>query len=240
MNSLSQSPVPRYIQLATLFKRRIDSGQWKVGEQIPTVDELVEQCGVARATIRQALGVLESERIIERFRAKGTFVRRQAREDIWCNIESSFAGQLRTRADAEIKVLTSMAGQTPPVAPHAGGELVPSYRYFRRMHSFHGQPYMIGDVYLDERLMPLIPEDWMHHQTSLKMVNDFHPVPIVDSHQTMTIGAADIETAELLQVPLNAPIALVERTAQDRDGFLIMVAYAIYRGDVVRMDIKLR
>ena len=45
--------------------------------QIPTVDELAEECGVARLTIRQALDQLESDGIIQRFRAKGTFVRKR-------------------------------------------------------------------------------------------------------------------------------------------------------------------
>jgi GntR family transcriptional regulator len=35
---LSRSAVSRYIQLATLFRRRIEQGVWKIGTQIPTVD----------------------------------------------------------------------------------------------------------------------------------------------------------------------------------------------------------
>ena len=36
----SRTAVARYIQLASLFRRRIESGQWVPGQQIPTVDEL--------------------------------------------------------------------------------------------------------------------------------------------------------------------------------------------------------
>ncbi|MFX6226298.1 GntR family transcriptional regulator, partial [Acinetobacter baumannii] len=49
----SRSAVSRSLQLATLFRRRIESGQWPLGSQIPTVDDLASECGVARATIRQ-------------------------------------------------------------------------------------------------------------------------------------------------------------------------------------------
>ena len=58
---LSRSAVARYIQLATLFRSRIMSGQWAAGGQIPTIEQLMAECGVARATIRQALGLLEDE-----------------------------------------------------------------------------------------------------------------------------------------------------------------------------------
>lgn len=45
---LSQSAVSRYLQLATLFRRRVETGEWAVGTRIPTVDELADECGVAR------------------------------------------------------------------------------------------------------------------------------------------------------------------------------------------------
>jgi predicted transcriptional regulator len=72
-----RSAVSRYIQLTTLFRRRIESGQWPVDQQIPTVEALALECGVARATIRQALGVLEDEKLIERYR-QGHVRHRQA------------------------------------------------------------------------------------------------------------------------------------------------------------------
>ena len=59
---------------------------WAVGQQIPTVEELAAECGVARATIRQALDLLEGEGLIERYRAKGTFVRERAHEQLWCEV----------------------------------------------------------------------------------------------------------------------------------------------------------
>ncbi|MEG0043563.1 MAG: UTRA domain-containing protein, partial [Massilia sp.] len=46
--------------------------------------------------------------------------------------------------------------------------------------------------------------------------------------------------AELLQLPLNAPVAHVARTAVDANGCLVFIGQGIYRGDVVRLDIKLK
>src|ERR1700730_6416574 len=72
---LSRSRVARYLQLATLFRNKIASRQWPVGGRIPNVDALALEFAVARGTIREALGVLEQEGLLDRFRAKGTFVR---------------------------------------------------------------------------------------------------------------------------------------------------------------------
>jgi GntR family transcriptional regulator len=54
------------------------------------------------------------------------------------------------------------------------------------------------------------------------------------------IGTADMETAERLKLPLNAPIACVHRSVADHSGCLVFTGEGIYRGDVVRIDMKLR
>src|SRR6516164_10479463 len=107
---LNRSAVARYIQLAMLFRARIEQGLWKVGQQIPTVDQLALECGVARATIRQALDQLERDGLIERFRAKGTFVRAGAGERLWCEVETDWSGLLRSREDAQIEILSDTPG----------------------------------------------------------------------------------------------------------------------------------
>jgi GntR family transcriptional regulator len=240
MSTLSQSPVPRYLQLATLFRRRIETGQWKVGQQIPTVDMLAAEVGVARATLRQALGVLESEQLIERFRAKGTFVRQQPKDLLWCAMETNFAGLLRARDGARIEVLSDSKGQIPGNVPHAIGALAPSYRHLRRRHSRDGQHFLLAEVFIDERLVPKIPKSSFTTKTALKLVADVPGLTITDAQQTLTIGSADLESAKYLKVPLNSPVAFVQRTAVDRDGYIVLIADGIYRGDLVRLDIKLR
>ena len=97
---LNQSAVSRYLQLATLFRRRIETGEWAVGAKIPTVDELAEEFGVARLTIRQALDQLEDDGIIQRFRAKGTFVRKRRPQDLWCEVHTDWSGMLLARTKA--------------------------------------------------------------------------------------------------------------------------------------------
>jgi GntR family transcriptional regulator len=239
---LSRSAVSRYIQLATLFRRRIEQGVWKIGTQIPTVDELAAECGVARATIRQALDLLEAEGLIERYRAKGTFVRNQPTANrLWCEVETDWSGLLRSREGAEIETL----GDTPgipgaTVPPAAIGEVAPRYRHIRRRHWRDGQPFLLADVYLDERLSPKVTAEDLRTKTALKLVAGIPGVRIIDARQTLTIGTADVETAAALQVPLNAPVAHVHRAAVDQRGVLVLVADGIYRGDIVRIDIKLR
>ncbi len=65
-------------------------------------------------------------------------------------------------------------------------------------------------------------------------------VQIRDARQTITIGGADIEAATALELPLNAAVAHVQRIAVDQRGVVIAVSNGTYRGDIVRIDVKLK
>jgi GntR family transcriptional regulator len=235
-----RSAVARYIQLSTLFRRRIQSRQWRVGSQIPTVDELAAECGVARATIRQALGELEAEGLIERHRAKGTFVRKSPQEELWCAVATDWDGLLRAQQDAEIEILKQKKKVRLPAVEYPLGEMAPFYRQVRRRHWRHGRPFLLTDVHIDETSMKQIGQRELKTKTALRLIHDIPDIDIADVRQVMTIGMADAETAAALQIPLNAPIAFVYRRAMDANGLLVLAAEGIYRGDVVKFEIKLR
>jgi GntR family transcriptional regulator len=237
---LSRSAVARYIQLASLFRRRIESGQWAIDQQIPTVDELAAEYGVARATIRQALDALENERLIERYRAKGTFVRQRPQAQLWCEVATDWSGLLIARENAKIELLADQRGMQPLHVPHPIGDLAPSYRRLRRRHSRDGSPFLLAVNHIDERLSGRLSKKDLQSKTALRLVADIPGLKIKDARQTLTIGTADVETSARLDVPLNAPIAIVHRSVVDQAGCLVFIGEGLYRGDMVRIDMKLK
>lgn len=236
---LARSAIPRYLQLAGLFRRRIETGTWPLNEQIPTVEELASECGVARATIRQALGLLESEGLISRFRAKGTFVNKRPQDLFWLEVQTDWNGLLSRREGVRIEVLSDHHRESPPIVPHPIGKLTEGYRHLRRRHWRDDSPFLLTDVFIDEDIAAGINEQAFSELTALRLVSQAPGVKIQDAQQTLTIGAADIEISELMKLPINAPIAQVYRTAVDTKGRILMISMGIYRGDIVRVDMKL-
>jgi GntR family transcriptional regulator len=234
-----RSAVSRYIQLTTLFRRRIESGQWPVDQQIPTVEALALECGVARATIRQALGVLEDEKLIERFRAKGTFVIGKPRSELWAEVATDWSGLLTATPGATIELISDEAGAIPSHVEHAIGDVALSYRHLRRRHWRRNAPFLVADTFIDEKLSARIPQKDIETKSAIRLMHELPGLEIVDVRQTMTIGLADMETAQLLKVSINSPVGFVRRTAVDKDGCLVYIGDGIYRGDVVRVDFKL-
>jgi DNA-binding LacI/PurR family transcriptional regulator len=64
-----------YAQLVSVFRTRILNGNLLPGAQIPTEIELARENNISRGTVRQAMGILVSEGLLERVPGRGTFVR---------------------------------------------------------------------------------------------------------------------------------------------------------------------
>ena len=238
--ALKKSAVARYLQLASLFRARIESGEWEVDSRIPTVEELARDCGVATMTIRQALDILEAEGLIERFRAKGTFVREQPRRDLWCEVQTDWSGMLIARENATIELLDDQRNVPLPRNTEIVGTPAPAYRHLGRRHSRDGSAFLLADVFIDERLTRNIPDKAYTTVTAMRLVADLPGQKITDARQIVTIGAADLETATHLNIALGDPVAKVQRVAVNQDGHLILVANGIYRGDMMKIEVKLR
>src|SRR4051812_48783021 len=71
---LQSGPVTLYAQLASILRDRVISGLWKGGEEIPTLEQLVEEFSVARVTVRQAVQILSEEGLLSSQRGRRTFV----------------------------------------------------------------------------------------------------------------------------------------------------------------------
>lgn len=61
-------------QVIEALRTQITSGGWPVGERIPTEPELVEQLGVARNTVREAVRALAHNGLLDIRQGSGTYV----------------------------------------------------------------------------------------------------------------------------------------------------------------------
>ncbi|MFL6051896.1 MAG: FadR/GntR family transcriptional regulator [Actinoallomurus sp.] len=75
---MNLGPVVRRAALSDLviarLRQRITSGTWPVGSRIPTEPELVEQLGVARNTVREAVRALAHNGMLDIRQGSGTYV----------------------------------------------------------------------------------------------------------------------------------------------------------------------
>ena len=62
VGSLDRSgSTPLYIQLANVLREKIERGEWKPDQKIPSENELRDRFAVARTTVRNAMALLVRE-----------------------------------------------------------------------------------------------------------------------------------------------------------------------------------
>jgi DNA-binding GntR family transcriptional regulator len=64
-----------YVRVAGQIRQRIDDGELRPGDQVPSVHQLSETYGVSRSTARRALDLLKEWGLTEALPGLGTFVK---------------------------------------------------------------------------------------------------------------------------------------------------------------------
>lgn len=77
------SRIPLYVQLADAIREQIKTGEIKIGDMLPSENEMIKRYSVARLTVREALGVLVNEGLLEKRHGKGTFCRAVLNQKKW-------------------------------------------------------------------------------------------------------------------------------------------------------------
>lgn len=72
-------------QLVSYFTENIESGNWKVGEKIPSENQLTASLKVSRASVRQAISQLAGIGVLETVHGKGTYLIDNEIKDIMSN-----------------------------------------------------------------------------------------------------------------------------------------------------------
>lgn len=72
--------IPIYRQLVDSIRAAIKKGELVHGQKLPTVQELSEQLGIARGTIKRVYDELERQGMVEKVQGRGTFVCYRAAE----------------------------------------------------------------------------------------------------------------------------------------------------------------
>ena len=125
-----------------------------------------------------------------------------------------------------------------PALRERDGHPAPAYRFLRRVHSRQEVAYCVISIHLDERVFKLAPRRF-RSETVVPVLLDLPKVKIERAWQTLAIGTADVEAAQLLELPLNAPVAEVRRVFTAPDGTVLYLGEITYRGDYIHFEMDL-
>ena len=233
------SPIPRYLQLADLMRQRIARGTWAAGARLPSLEALVGEFGVARVTVRQAVELLSREGLVSPQQGRGTFVTAAPAPSRWLKVQTSLEELAQVYRDTQPEIVNIDESITSAPLLPGDGSAAERYAFMRRVHSRDGRPYCVINIYLDEKIFRKHPKRF-RNETVIPLLLALPQGGIAKARQVLTIGTAELEVAQLLHIPVNAPVAEVRRVFTDAAGRVIYLGEITYRGVFIHLEMDLK
>jgi len=238
LKAYDRSRVPLYIQVASVLRMRIQSGQWRIGEKISTLEELEREFEVARVTVRQAVDVLREEGLLQARQGLGTFVSKKNHDRHWVKLATNWNSLIDSLKDNVPRRLIVERDAPPPVLGEQDGELASSYVKLRSVQYRNEDPYSVVNLHLAREVFDLDPERFKG-TAALVALNAMDEITLMEAHQTLTIGSAEPEIADLLKISIGAPTVESHCVVIDDGGIAIYVGDIIYRSESIKLQMDL-
>jgi len=240
---LAPSFSPLYQQIKALLLGRLQAGEWKPGEMIPSEVELAARFKVSQGTMRKAIDELAQENHLVRRQGKGTFVATHAEERTQYRFlrlmpDDGGEGRLqrrllecrRMRAPAEVsRALELKAGESAVQIRR----LLLSAAPVSQGPPATAQPVVLDDIWLPgplfKGLTPARLRAWRGPMYGLFEAE--FGVRMVRAEERIRAVAAGTEEAALLAVPVQSPLLLVERLSYTYGDRPVELRRGLYRTD---------
>ncbi|WP_028604086.1 GntR family transcriptional regulator [Ottowia thiooxydans] len=228
-----------YAQLASLLRSQILSGEWPFGEEIPSLQELVDLYGLGRVTVRQSVQILVDEGLLSSQRGRRTFVTyapNDPQEPLAGKpLFTSVASSLHQSPHYGVALLSqSRVDKLPPARWQVGREEGP-YICTRKLDQIDGVPYGLSVVHVAEDLHERFPKGAEQTEKLVQLVRQ-HANSVKIAQERLTVMPMDFEAAAALGYPMASPAARAERVLCDASERVIYFAVTIYRGDRFGLD----
>ena len=206
----SSAHVPAFQRIKHHILGRIQTGQWKEGDTLPSEQALATEFGVSRMTANRALRELTAEQVLTRVQGSGTFVAQQRYQSTLVEIHS-IAEEIAARGHAHrselhrlerVKASASLAGQF---------ELTAGSTLFRSVvvHFENDLPIQVEDRSVNPELAP----DYMQLDFSKTTANEYltKVAPLQGVRYCIEAVMPPAEIAQMLQIGEHQPCLVLRR-----------------------------
>jgi GntR family transcriptional regulator len=203
-------PVPLYHQLEAVLKAEIESGRWRPGEQIPTETQLVEDFGVSKITVRQALQGLVDLGYIRREHGRGTFVSKRKFDEGPREL-TSFSEEMKGHSlQATSRILANTVGEAEVrVAKALGVPAQSPVLVLTRLRLANGEPLTVQTAYIPAALVPRLEID--EFSSLYEVLQARYHLYAARAKETYLAATADDSVTKLLGIRKGAAVFRVER-----------------------------
>lgn len=225
------SPIPYYLQLAALLRADVAQRLASGASALPSEHALLKQYHVSRATVRNALDVLERQGLIYRRRGKGAFAAVRRVESELTALVSTSEEMRRRGWNLTTRVLELVTCVPPPEIARAL-ELARGATAYRlvRLRLVDGKPLSLQTAYLPASLYPNLEAHDLE-KSLYRLSEEVYNLRYHTAREVVRARGATRREAKLLKLRPGAPVLYCERVTFSADGRAMEYLEAVWRGD---------
>lgn len=219
-----------YMKLAQDIQEKIEAGEYKIREKLPSERELAETYSVSRMTARQAITYLLDQGIVYRERGSGTFV--QAPSIQQNNVRSftetvealGFEAETRIMEFSTISSMASVAAEME----------VPSDTHFykiKRLRLGNKIPMALEVLYIPKIYLPELEDHDLTHSLYELMEKEFGVNISRVSYHVEAILANPIHM-KIMELKKATALLRLSGVSFDQDGRKFIYEESLYRTDL--------
>jgi GntR family transcriptional regulator len=224
------SYVPLYRQLVDDIVQKIESGEIKPGERLPSEREMAESLKVSRVTARQALHTLEQLGLVYREQGRGTF----AAEPRLHHVEgfSSFTDYVVRRGRRPSSRIIEQELMDPDESLRNTLKLEPGEQVLHlvRLRLVDNTPLALQSAYLPCRICPGLDSENLASRSLFDTLREKYSVYATWTDPEICAAAASGTEARLLELEPGAPVLVVEALTYTDTFDVIEQVRTVYRG----------
>lgn len=235
-----ESPIPIYYQLQEHLKTKIENGELKSGDPIPSEREMAEKYEISRMTVRQAVNNLVNEGLLTRSKGRGTFVADQKIEQPLMKLTGFSEDMKRRGIEPGSKLISfDVIKASKKVSKHLNINEGDAVYQISRLRLGAGDPMAYEVSYLPEKRIPKIPKDNIRGSL-YSFIEECLGLKIERAIQTLEPSFATALESDMLTIEKGSPVLLLERTTFLHDDVPIEYVKSIYRGDRYKFIAEMR
>lgn len=212
-----------YLQLYEVLKRKIESGEWSPGTQIPTEKQLCKIFNVSRITVRNALLELVRQGYLIRQQGKGTFVSKNLPTEglmmttffkkLWIEDES----RLNKRVLAKT-VIMPVDGLSQELNISQDKHVI----YIKILWQIGENPSILQESFIPVEVCPQLIEEDIEAQSLIELFEKKYSIKITKVDVYFEINSLNKEFAKVLKTNKGDPAILMIQKIFSGDTIVLL------------------
>jgi len=225
---------PVYLNIVENIKKKINSGQLKPGDIIPSESALCKEYGASRMTIRKGLAILANEGFIYSIPGKGNFIQKPEHDKYiiyYDEMKNSISSVDRTKL-LEVNIIMPDEKLVSELQTTRNKNVI----LIRRIFYTDGEPVAYDVKYLlYQKGMPIVEKE-IEHATFPEMLSNSMPLFTLQKDLTIYAQMPNDDIKRSLNIYDEQALMVVEQKLYNGEHKPMGIGITYYRGEFIKLQ----